>query len=617
MVLRVYLLLSYFLILLNSSSYLGFVTYPKEDAIWTCIFSIVVWLLYSVVYMIPSLLVLGLFRIFTKSKYVLYPLAVLLLGITEGFIFGDTFLFSIYNYHFNGFVWNLLTTPGGIESMGANSGTVLSFTLKISVWFIAHAVLLTIVIKWRALRDFLGKRVTLRFGVVFTGFFLVLMTVQSLVYGFSHFYLYPPIIRVGEKFLGYAPLTVSSLAKKLGLEAPPRTFRMGVSNKESTLTYPLNSIQRDTRHPKYNIVWLTAESLRGTQLTEAIMPETYRFSKEAAFFTNHYSGGNGTRMAMFSMFYGIYANYWFSFLNESRGPVLMDWLIEDQYQFGLFTSARFTYPEFDKTIFAKIPKNELHEDSEGLSWERDRRNVNRVIDFIEKRDQSRPFMAFLFFESPHAPYDFPPENAIHTPYLEDMNYAKMKLDKEHIGEIKNRYDNSCNHLDGQLAKIVNYLKEKGLMDNTIIIINGDHGEEFMEKGRWGHNSTYVEEQVKPPLIIWYPGIKPQVVTHLTSHLDIPATLARFMGVKNPPSDYSFGFDLFGDHIREYTVLGDWDSLCFVDDEYKGVLPVKMTSMLDQEITTKDDKPTDLDTFYSERIGELNQIMKELGRFNEK
>jgi membrane-anchored protein YejM (alkaline phosphatase superfamily) len=53
-------------------------------------------------------------------------------------------------------------------------------------------------------------------------------------------------------------------------------------------------------------------------------------------------GGNGTRMALFSMFYGLYGPYWFDFLNTRRSPVLMDVLQQQKYQMSMYTSARFS-----------------------------------------------------------------------------------------------------------------------------------------------------------------------------------------------------------------------------------------------------------------------------------
>ena len=175
------------------------------------------------------------------------------------------------------------------------------------------------------------------------------------------------------------------LAKSLGYKVTrDKSFRMK-TGKSLQLHYPLKAPQRDTQHKTYNIVWLVAESLRADMIIPEIMPATWGFAKKSSWFQNHYSGGNGTRMGMFTMFYGLYGNYWFTFLDERRGPLIMDLLVEDNYQLNMFTSAKFTYPEFDKTIFARIPKDQLHESSSGSGWERDRKNISQMLDFFEHR----------------------------------------------------------------------------------------------------------------------------------------------------------------------------------------------------------------------------------------
>jgi membrane-anchored protein YejM (alkaline phosphatase superfamily) len=67
------------------------------------------------------------------------------------------------------------------------------------------------------------------------------------------------------------------------------------------------------------------------------------------------------------------------------------------------------------------------------------------------------------------------------------------------------YINASNHLDYQFSRIISTLKKEDLLKETIVIITGDHGEEFMENGRWGHNSTFSQQQIRVPLLIHIPG----------------------------------------------------------------------------------------------------------------
>ena len=250
----------------------------------------------------------------------------------------------------------------------------------------------------------------------------------------------------------------------------------------------------------------------------------------------------------------------------------------------------------------------------GAGWQHDRQNVSRLLDFLYKRQPDRPFMTFMFFESPHARYYFPPESVIRKPYLDDFNYATMNL-KRDIGLIKNRYLNSCHHLDSQYGRILKYLEEKKLLDSTIVILTGDHGEEFMEKGRWGHNSTFNEEQTRVPLVLWIPGETPRRVERMTSHMDIAATLLPLLGVTTQPEKYCLGSDLLGPETKPYTVMGDWSTLAYVDKGYKATFGYTGISM-NPKVTTRNDIIVDnTGTFYQTHREALLETMKELTRFS--
>ncbi len=128
---------------------------------------------------------------------------------------------------------------------------------------------------------------------------------------------------------------------------------------------------------------------------------------------------------------------------------------------------------------------------------------------------------------------------IRPDYLRELNYATMDVHRDMPG-IFNRYINSVHHLDQQLGRVLDRLERDGRLDDTLVVITGDHGEEFMEHGRWGHNSEFHDEQVRVPLVLAGPGVPGGVVTAPTSHLDVAPTLLGLLGVSNPPADYAVG-----------------------------------------------------------------------------
>ena len=607
-----YLLLTYVALAANVA---GFVRIAPPAGALGAFFGFAVCATYSAIYLLPVILICVLIeatvgRLGRAGRGIAAGVAIAGGTSVQLFAYSDRFLFRLYGFHLNGFVWNLVTTRGGIESLDSGADTFAVFcaiaagftALQTGLWILAGrerpAALLAPLLSWRA-------------GAALLAFLVALGLGERATYAWAYGVHESSIMETANAIPFYLPTRARSVTRALGIEAPNDSVTLGTSG---AIAYPLEPIRRGP-HPAYNIVWLVSESWRADTLDPEIMPATSAFAARAIRFRDHYSGGNNTRMGMFSMFYGLYGGYWVPFQEQERGPVLVDALLEDHYQLDLRTSARFTYPEFDETIFARVPRSELHEGGGKPGWVLDRENVASMLDFFEHRDASRPFFAFMFFESPHARYDFPPESVIKKPYLESLNYATMDLSRD-IGLIKNRYLNSVHHLDSQLARVFDYLESHGLLDSTIVVVTGDHGEEFMEKGRWGHASAFTEEQTRVPLVLYVPGHAPAVVDRMTSHLDLPATVLDLLGAKNPPSDYSLGYDLLSGPPRTFTVVSGWNDLAYVDASHKIVMPLgRFDLSRKRRVTTRDDTelPAADDQLATDHTHVLD-IMRQLTRF---
>ncbi len=68
-----------------------------------------------------------------------------------------------------------------------------------------------------------------------------------------------------------------------------------------------------------------------------------------------------------------------------------------------------------------------------------------------------------------------------------------------------------------LEKFILSLKKSGMLEKTIVLITGDHGEEFYENGFLGHTSSFDDYQTKTVFVLHYPGIKNQTINRITSH----------------------------------------------------------------------------------------------------
>lgn len=594
------------------------------------VFLVSAWLSYCALFLLPALLITRATAALVHRKKpddaivsgrLVYALATLTGATTTLFFYANAKLHTLYGIFVNGFVINLIVTPGGLASLGGSDATNLGFALIAAAFLLGHAALLAL-IYWGLRKRPHVLTVPARFFKAVVIALLLSLLADRGIYAYSDAFGRTDMLALSEDVPFYTGLTARKLFRKMGFKVDRERKLAGVK-QGGHLNYPTRPLQTRHTDKPYNIVWMVAESWRADTLTQDIMPSTKRFAEQAQHFTNHYSGGNGTRIGVFTMFTGIPGTYWDAFLKEHRGAAIIDILKDHQYQMSFYTSAAFTYPEFDKTIFSQVPKAQLHQIDEPLEgWQKDRLNVQHMLEFIGSRDTSKPFFTFMFFESPHARYYFPPESVIRRPYMDDINYATLSKEAlvSDMPLIKNRYLNSVHHLDTQFARVFDYLKQNDLLDNTIVVVTGDHGEEFMEHGFWGHNSTFSEQQVRPPLVLWIPDTPPAVHDKLSSHMDIVATLMPRLGVTNAPADYTVGIDLMSSATREHVPLSDWSRMGYVDQMTKITLPMNMKGFGSGKTTGPNDQPLNAalaQQAFEREQPHLVQMMQEFGQFTSK
>jgi arylsulfatase A-like enzyme/Flp pilus assembly protein TadD len=143
------------------------------------------------------------------------------------------------------------------------------------------------------------------------------------------------------------------------------------------------------------------------------------------------------------------------------------------------------------------------------------RNAGQVIqsalDWLE--EQNSPWFSFIHLWDPHAPYSSP------EPFNE-----KFKNDP-YSGEVA--------YVDSELGKLFDYLKNNNLMENTLAILTGDHGEALGDHGEISHGYFAYNSTLWVPLIIAGPGIKISHVDEYVSHIDIFSTICDVLGVEKP------------------------------------------------------------------------------------
>jgi len=543
-------------------------------------------------------------KAFARAAIVAFAAVATLVAAT---LFADLRIHALYGFHINGFVLNLISTPGGIASLEASSATWWTVGVGLATTFVAIAAGLALWRRRPARPSF--RRVAARNVVVAL---VAIVLSDKLLYGYADLTGHGETLRASGLFPFYQPLTYRSIAKRLGVKAVPPPITS--LEQHGALNYPRAPIEMAPPPAPPNVLWLAVESLRADALSPTTMPRLWAFAADNLRFTRHFSGGNRTRMGMFTMFYSLHGPYWSHVLDAQRGPVVIDVLRRLGYDIDVYTSAKFSYPEFDRTIFVDVPAERRHEYSEDeVFWHRDAHNVDAIVASLEKRDTAKPFMRFLFFESTHAPYQFPDADAIARPYGDVLNYALMNPERD-IALIRNRYVNAAHFVDSQIARLIDWLDGAGLLENTIVVVTGDHGEELLEHGHWGHGSAFVDEQVQVPLVMRIPGLAPRVIDTQTSHLDIVPMLLPALGVTNPPGDYALGLDVVrSTPNRSRIIASEWSGFAYIDRDVVATIP--LSGGFDADVRSRaDGTPVPALAFFRSHTSDIAQVMGELNAF---
>jgi arylsulfatase A-like enzyme len=160
--------------------------------------------------------------------------------------------------------------------------------------------------------------------------------------------------------------------------------------------------------------------------------------------------------------------------------------------------------------------------------------------------QGRQLFAFFHTYQVHSPYR-PPKRfrQIFGEYrgtvrptsralLEIQTTAGQVLSEEDFEFLISRYDGEIRFTDEVLGKLLTSLEAIGFLDNAVVVVTSDHGEEFGEHGGVLHGGKLFEELLHVPLIVSGVGVDPGVVDEtLVSLVDVAPTMLRLAGLDVP------------------------------------------------------------------------------------
>jgi arylsulfatase A-like enzyme len=179
----------------------------------------------------------------------------------------------------------------------------------------------------------------------------------------------------------------------------------------------------------------------------------------------------------------------------------------------------------------------------------------------------QPFFLWLHFMDPHAPY-YPKEAALsemgegidpeHGRYL---NAAWLERRDEQVRKhrtaIVSLYDAGIRWVDTQVARLVEFLRQRSVWNSTVFALTADHGEEFLDHGRRFHYSSRAYQEIlHVPLLIRVPGVPRVTLSEAPfSQLHLAPTVLDAMGIESPPefAGRSYWDEMHGGGNWEYAL----------------------------------------------------------------
>ena len=519
------------------------------------------------------------FAFFFKSAKIPAAVFVIFAIIFQTILILNGFVFNLYRFHINGFVIELALHAGS-----ENFVFEVMLYVKFILLIVFTAVLPYMLILW------MGKRWSGRLRknrIVTVSLILFFCLIFSHVAHAVAAATRQVSIQKSATTLPYFfPLTMNSLLDRMGITSQDEIDRLDYGASGSDIIYPVHPLVTEDTIPNYNILFIVIDSWNPRTFDSITTPNIYRMAMQNQYFANHNSASYGTRENIFSLFFGLSFTYEKDFIISRQSPVLIDQLNERNYAIQVFPSAPLPTPPFHEILFRKAPH--VHHRIEGSTpYERDQKITRMAIDFMKEQEKGKPFFNFVFYDLPHAmslseEYLLPE----FEPSWRSVNYMVLNnnMDPE---PFFNFYRNCVYRADIEAGILLDYMKDSGLMDNTIIIITGDHGQEFNEnkKNYWGHGSNFSRWQIHIPFILYYPGMeKGKQFSHVTTHYDVvPFLMQQFLGVKNPIADYSMGYNIYDTITRYPHVVGDQVNYGFVFDD----IIVRTNHLGSMTVTDKD------------------------------
>jgi arylsulfatase len=326
----------------------------------------------------------------------------------------------------------------------------------------------------------------------------------------------------------------------------------------------VDDADRQAEHKPLNVIMILVDTLRADHVgsygyQRQTTPFLDEYAHEGVLFMRARSQAACTYPSVNSMLTSRYPYDFYSSEDDYMGipeeyPSLAEMLTAEGYQ----TLAVSASPIVRASPSSRNPDGGFGRGfdkfDESCAWQ-DAACVNRAAGELLSQAKE-PFFLYLHYMDPHAFYQ--PPSSYQRRFAGDYDghefiaegdtspIAKMLYsngeqinfsdqDRQHLVDL---YDDEIHYLDSQLRQLHRYLRSRGLLDRSLLLITADHGEEFLEHNHVGHCRGLWSTVTHVPLLMRWPGgPADRRIEAAVEYVDLVPTVIDLLGIS--PADAAF------------------------------------------------------------------------------
>jgi arylsulfatase A-like enzyme len=341
---------------------------------------------------------------------------------------------------------------------------------------------------------------------------------------------------------------------------------------EGTLTEEQLGPRRSDRHlverasgsgARRSLIAIAVEALRHDVIGlrhqgREIMPHVNRLAGGGVHFTNAYSQSTHSDYADPCIVSSLYplrtrGHHYYSRSDPWPKVLIYDVLKQHGYATAIISSQNEGWGRMDQ--FLASPHLDLFFDSRDYDGETfvcdrdpgfarfvkgarvagkldDRITIQKVIGWIgEQQAADVPFFVSVNLQTSHFPYEIPGgRTGPFQPATMDFPASFVSYPRDKVPVVRNAYYNALHYIDQQIGRLVSFLDEAGLRDETLLVIAGDNGEAFYENGHPTHAGPPYEPAIRVGLLMHCPAVlDPATETYLVQLIDVAPDGSGFAG----------------------------------------------------------------------------------------